>query len=103
MSLIGELKALGNSLTESDLPAPSEVRSLIGAVVYYLETGSTVPPVAPEPVKAQDARDSQIARLEAELEAAKSPPAPTPPSPVAPPPPSPAQPDPSPLGDAERS
>jgi hypothetical protein len=49
LSLLEKLTALGGELPESHKPATGDVAGIVGALVYYLETGTTeyVEPTAP--------------------------------------------------------
>lgn len=85
--LLNDLQGLGAQLSESHLPAPGEIRHVLGAVVRYLALGKTDAPVIPEgeqPAPVQDARDVQIAELQSRLDAIENPVEPVGESPVAP-------------------
>lgn len=94
--LLTTLQDCGAKLPESARPAPAEYPNLIAGLIYWLATGSTVPPepeAAPESHPAADTETerlrARLAEVERERDSASTPP------PITPATPSPATPAPS--------
>lgn len=91
-SLLQRLEKLGAALPTAELPAPGDSTAVIAAIAYFLGTGSLEPPAAPVAAGTQQRADAeaervqsleeQLARLQAQVDAA----APTPVPPVTAPP-----------------
>lgn len=95
--LLEALQECGAALPESHKPAVTATPELMAGLLYYLETGSTVPPEPAPEARAQNPQDIEIERLKSELASAQAKQSPTsfPASPVAPAPPEPAAPAPA--------
>lgn len=70
--LMDSLIVLGESLPESHKPSPGSLSHLLAGLLYWLETGTTEPPVIEVRQPTQtSAKDAEIAQLRAELVAAQ--------------------------------
>ncbi len=66
MSLTQDLRTLADQLLDGETPDPNSVPKLLGAVMRFLETGNTKPPVrepAPTPAGAVDPNAAELAAL----------------------------------------
>lgn len=86
--LMDSLIPLGEALPESHKPSPATLSQLVAGLLYWLETGSTEPPVLEirqeTPVTTKDAEIEQLRAEMAALKAQIPPATPVPASPVAP-------------------